>query len=405
MGRALEVATVVSGSVRREGARLRMAVELIDAATGYQRWSARFDRELRDVFALQDEVSRAVVAALAPQLLGELRPPPAALRAGGFEVYDLYLRGRHFLGQRDRGGFQKGIAHFEQALAQDPGYAPAWAGLADAYALLGYGGHLRPREAMPRALDAVRRALALDGTLAEAHASLGIVHLIYDWDWDGAARELRAAIALKPDYATAHQWYANYLLATGAADDAVEAIGRARALDPLSRAIDAGLGPMLVLAGRPDAAIAQLRRTLELDPDFAPAYGFLAWAYFLSGRRGDAVAAAERGLSLAGEHGANPVARAYAKALAGDAAAARALLAAVERAASSPASGYVPPIALARAYAILEDAPAALAWLERALEERDASSVYLAVDPTFAALRGGAAFARLLSRLGLPRPA
>jgi TolB-like protein/Tfp pilus assembly protein PilF len=396
--RALGVAAVVTGSVRRAGPRLRLTVELVDAATGDRRWSGRYARAVRDVLALQDEVSRAVVAALAPQLLGELRPSPAPARTGNFEAYDLYLRGRHFLGQRSRDGVRKAIAHFEQALAEDPGYALAWAGLADAYTLLGYGGHLRPREAMPRAADAVRRALALDGTLAEAHASLGIVHLVYDWDWDGAARALRTAIALKPDYATAHQWYADYLLATGARDEALQALGRARALDPLSPMVNAGLGPMLALAGRYEAGIAQMRRMLELEPDFGPAYLFLAWVHYLSGQRAEAVAVAQRGMALAGDY---PMGLAYVKAIAGEDTAARTLLASVERAA---ASAYVSPIALARVYAILGDGPAALAWIERAYEERDASIIYLAVDPTFAPLRGEPAFTRLLARLGLPRP-
>ena len=156
------------------------------------------------------------------------------------------------------------IAHFEQALAENPNYAAAWAGIADAYTLLGYTGLLRPREAIPRAADAVRRALALDGTLAEAHASLGTIHLAYDWDWDRAARDLRTAIALKPEYAPARQWYANYLLATGAVDEAMEEMMRARALDPLSAIVNAQVALLLLLAERYDAAIAQLRRTLEL---------------------------------------------------------------------------------------------------------------------------------------------
>ncbi len=397
VARALNVATVVSGSVRRAESRLRMTVELVDAATGYQRWSGRYERELRDVFALQDEVSRAVVAALAPQLLGELRPPPAPARTGNLEAYDLYLRGRHFLGQLSREGDEKAIAHFEHALAQDPGYALAWAGIADAYTLLGYGGHLRPHEAMPRAADAVQRALALDATLAEAHASLGMIHLVYDWDWEGAARELRTAIALKPNYATAHQWYANYLLATGAVADAVEEMGQARALDPLSQAINTAMGPMLVLARRYDEGIEQLRRTVDLDPGFANAYGFLSWAYHLAGRRAEAVVAMEQAMALVGQ---NPLGLAYLKALAGEQAGARRLMAWVEQAA---ASLYVQPVFVARVYALLGDAPAALAWLERAYTERDGWVIYMGIDPTFEPFRAEPSFLRLLARLRLPR--
>ncbi|AHG93244.1 transcriptional activator domain-containing protein (plasmid) [Gemmatirosa kalamazoonensis] len=396
--RALGVATIVTGRVRRAGPRLRVAVDVIDATSGSAVWTKRFERAHRDVFALQEEMRHAIVAALAPQLLGALPASAAPSRTENFAAYDLYLRGRHFLGRRVREEVRKAIAHFEQALAEDPGYAAAWAGIADAYTLLGYNGLLRPREAIPRAADAVRRALALDGTLAEAHASLGAIHLAYDWDWDGAARELRTAMALKPEYATARQWYAIYLLATGAVDEAIAEIGRARALDPLSAAINAGLAPMLLLAGRYEVAIAQLRRTLELEPDFAPAYGFLGWAYYLTGRRAEAAAAAERGAVLAG---ANPLSMAYVKALAGDEPVARALLAAVEQAA---ASTYVQPVAVARAYAIIGDEPATLAWLGRALDERDPWSIYLAVDPTFAPLRGEPAFVRLLARLALPGP-
>jgi tetratricopeptide (TPR) repeat protein len=394
----LNVATVVSGSIRCAGTAIRIAVELVDAATGYQICSARYDRELRDVFALQDEMSRALVAALAPQLLGELRAASATARTGSLEAYDLYLRGRYFLSQRSRDGIQKGIAHFERALGLDPTFALAWTGIADSYTLLSFYGHLRPREAFPRVMEALRRALALDAALAEVHASLGIANLLYDWDWGRAERELREAIALKPHDAAAHYWYAIYSLTTGALDEAIREIQRARDLDPLSLTINAGMGTTLVLAGRYDAGIEQLRRTLELNPNFTPAYGFLGWAYYLSGRRAEAAEAVEKGMRLAG---VNPLGTAYAKALSGERDAALGLLADIERAA---ATVYVQPIFIARTYAVLGEANAALAWLERGYDEREAWMVNLAIDPTFELLRSEPRFVRLLARLRLPQP-
>jgi serine/threonine-protein kinase len=250
IGDSLKVGAVVEGSVRRSGQRLRVSAELVSVTTGYQLWAESYDRELTEVFQLQDELARAIVSALQVKLIGPGEAPLVRQATRSPAAHDLYLQGRSFWNQRTAGALRTAVRYFERAIALDSSYAEAYAGLAQAYVLFpnydvsNYDVSL-PREAYPKAEAAALRALALDSTLAEAHAALAVGKRNYEWDWPGAEREFRRALALDPSDATAHSWYAGYLSATGRHAEALAEIDRALALDPLSRVISVVKGLVL----------------------------------------------------------------------------------------------------------------------------------------------------------------
>ena len=260
IGAQLNVQAVVEGSVRRAGRRLRLSAQLTNVADGYQLWSETFDRELEDVFAIQDELSRGIVRALQIRLLGAESAALVKPSTDDFEAYTLYLKGRHFWNRRTEAGLRLGLDYFEQALARDPGYAPAHAGVADSYAILGFYSSLPPTEAFPKARQAASRALELDPTLAEARPALAYVAMYHDWDWAGAEREFRLAIALNPGYSTTHQWYGNFLSILGRFDESVAEFSRAIALDPVpAPEFGAGVGVLLRAPVRPRCRAVQPR--------------------------------------------------------------------------------------------------------------------------------------------------
>src|SRR3989454_2217157 len=269
IGQALQVATVLGGSVRRAANRLRVTAQLTDARNGYTLWSETYDRQMGDVFAVEDEISHAIMRALRVQLVSGdslmlLRRPPRDV-----EAYELYLKGRYFFNKGGFGPTQQGLAYFQQALAHDSNYALAYAGLADAYQRLTYGTYLRPREGMAKARAAVLKALALEPTLAEAHASLGDQLCHYDWDWPAAERELRRAIELNPSLAYAHYLYSHCLVAHKRFDKALAEARRARELDPVNADVATSLASILYVARRYDEAIAVQRKSLDLDPGYS----------------------------------------------------------------------------------------------------------------------------------------
>src|SRR2546422_1318112 len=265
IGQALRVATVLGGSVRRAANRLRVTAQLTDARNGYTLWSETYDRQMGDVFAVEDEISHAIMRALQVHLVSGdslmlLRRPTRDV-----EAYELYLKGRYFYYKGGVGPTQQPFAYFQQALAHDSNYALAYAGLADAYQRLTYGTYLRPREGMAKARAAVLKALALEPTLAEAHASLGDQLCHYDWDWPAAERELRRAIELNPSLAYAHYLYSHCLVAHKRFDKALAEARRAHELDPVNADVATSLASILYVARRYDEAIAVQRKSLDLD--------------------------------------------------------------------------------------------------------------------------------------------
>jgi TolB-like protein/DNA-binding winged helix-turn-helix (wHTH) protein/Tfp pilus assembly protein PilF len=271
IARELGVQYVIEGSVRRDAGRVRITAQLIQTKDQTHLWAREYDRDLNNLLALQSEIAREIANEIEFSLSGR-RPidaaPPPSHGPTAYEAYDLYLRGRFFWNKRTLEGFRQAIDYFQQAIAKDPGYARAYAGLADSYALLGGYGVTPQTESMPKARAAALKALELDSSLAEAHTSVALITENFDFDWPRAEQEYRRAIELNPSYATAHQWYAEYLALLGRFDEALAESERARALDPLSLIIAADKGAILYYARRYDEAIAQFRGVREMEPDF-----------------------------------------------------------------------------------------------------------------------------------------
>jgi serine/threonine-protein kinase len=279
IGEQLDVGAVVEGSVRKAGDRLRITAQVVRVTDGFHLWSETYDRQLGDVFAIQDEVSLAVAAALKIHLdpTQASEPPTADVRA-----YELYATGRFFWSHRTKEGLLKAVDYFEQAVERDPGYAAAYAGLADSYLMLLNYGFASGDETAAKAMAAVARAIEIDDQLAEAHASLGTLHVLR-WNWTEAERELRRALELDPAYATGHHWYAVFLLNTGRFEQSIEEIQKALALDPLSPAILFDAGMVFMGARDYEAALHRVKRGTELNPNFLPGRYHLVYLYVLNG--------------------------------------------------------------------------------------------------------------------------
>jgi len=301
VGRRLKVQNVLEGSVRKAGDRLRITAQLVSVADGYHLWSEKYDREMEDIFAIQDEISLAIVDKLKLKLLRREKAKLVKRFTENEEAYNLYLKGRYFWNRRYEGGLQRGLECFQEAIAKDPDYALAYVGVADCYDLLGMYSWIRPREAYPKAKVAAKKALEIDDTLGEAHASLGWISMFFDWDWPAAEREFKQARALSPNYATAYEWYSLYLANSGHLDEVGPAISRALELDPLSLIINAVKALCYYYTRRFDDAIAQCLRTLEMDPNYAMAHLFLEWTYSVQGMWEQAIASGEKLVAISGE--------------------------------------------------------------------------------------------------------
>ena len=291
IARQLGVAHIVEGSVQKQGEQVRVTVQLIKAATDAHLWAETFDRKLTDIFAVESEIARSIADKLRAELSGSEVKALAARPTENSEAYQLYLKGRFFWNKRTAKDFHTALNYFQQAIDKDPGFALAYAGLADTYVLLSGFAAASPAESLPKAKAAALKALELDSTLGEAHTSLGQAVSAYDFDFERADREYRRGIELNPNYATGHQWYAESGLgALGRFDEAIAEMKRALELDPLSVIINADVGTVLCTAGRYDEAIEQLRKTLEMDPDFYYAHWNLGQALELKGRTEEAIA-------------------------------------------------------------------------------------------------------------------
>jgi TolB-like protein/Flp pilus assembly protein TadD len=395
IGQKLNVASVLEGSVRKSGTRVRITAQIINAADGYHLWSKTYDREAENIFAVEDEISLAIVQALTDRVL-----PGTQLvktQTTSLAAHDLYLRGRYFWNQRSDEGLVHARESFERAIAIDPGYALAYVGLADSLAVSLDFGSAAGTELLPTAKRAVQQALRLDGTLAEAHASLGMIES-HGYEWAAAEEQLRLAIALKPDYAVAHHWLALLLLSTGRTSDALAESRRALQLDPTSLIINNLLVMTLTASREYDPAIAQARLTLALEPNFKTARLWLARALLAKGDGAGAVAEMERvgPLSQMPDYVASILGNAYAAA--GQRDRALAVLAELQ---TRSATSYVAPATRAIVYAGLGDADEAFAWLDKAYAERDWILREVKAYPLFDGLRADPRFTALLARLQL----
>jgi DNA-binding winged helix-turn-helix (wHTH) protein/TolB-like protein/Tfp pilus assembly protein PilF len=400
-GRDLQVDSVLDGSIQTAGGRLRTTVRLLRVSDGSTLWTGTFDEPLTDIFTVQDAISQRLAEALALRLTEEQKSLLTRRETRDTEAYQLYLRGRFFWNKRTRDGFERGIAYFRQAAEKDPAYALAHAGLADSYIGTAYYHYASPEAAMPLARASALKALEIDDVLPEAHVSLAHVKTNYEWDWAQADRLFKRAIALAPDYATAHQWYgAHYLTPRGRLDEALVETRRAREIDPLSAVFNTFVGATLYFAGRYDEAVEECRRTVELHPDFGVAHWYLGRAYLQKGRFPDALAELRKAVALSGGSPLMKGTLGVGHALAGDRAAAEGALVELE---ALRAGSYASALDLAAIHAALGDRERAFQRLDEAAAERAFHLIYIEVWPELAPLRTDPRFAALVGRLGLER--
>ena len=399
IGEKLRVRTVLEGSVRRADTKLRVTAQLINAADGFHLWSHTYDREMKDVFAVQDEIARAIVSALKISLGTE---PGAALiepHTDNLEAYALYLKARYMWRRKSAGALQKCVEYFEQAIALDPCYSLAFAGLADTYITLGYWDYLPPQQVFRQARVAAEAAVRTDESLAEAYTSRGCVRLLYDWDWMGAEQAFRRALELKDRYSTAHFWYACYLWSMGRTAESVDQASRAQALAPLSPVVNANLGWALYFARRHDEGIAQCRKALELDTHALMTYTVLGQIYAAASRFDEAISALQSAVSFSGGASFTKAALGFAYGKAGKEHEARQILHELQERATA---AYVSPFCLSLVETGLGETDHALTSLERAYENHSHWLAYAKTWPMLDDLRSEPRFATLLGKVGLP---
>ena len=394
----LNVDAVVEGTVLRSGEQVRITAQLIQARADKHLWADSYEGNLRDTLALQKQVARSIAEQIQVKVTPQERAVLKNVKAIDPEAYEAYLKGRYFWNKRTADGLKKAVEYFNQAIAIDPRYAAAYSGLADTYALLGDWQYavMTPKEAMPRAKAAALKAVELDDSLGEAHASLAFCLDGFDWNFEAADREFRRAVELSPGYATGHHWYSWHLALLGRNSEAIDEMRRALDLDPLSLIINADLAELLLIAGFPDESIKQSRKTIEIDPDFALVHNQLGQAYIQKHMFGAAIVELQKAMQLSGGSPtcASNLARAYAAS--GKKNEAVELLNDLTKR-STP--GYPHASEIAMVYAALGDKDHAMTWLEKAFEDRSNPGVLL--RPGFDSLRSDSRFQDLVRRVGL----
>jgi TolB-like protein/DNA-binding winged helix-turn-helix (wHTH) protein/Tfp pilus assembly protein PilF len=399
VGEQLRVRTVLEGSVRGAGKNVRITAQLIDVADGYQLWADAYEREMKDVVAIQEVIARAIVDSLKVRLTGGNRLSLVKRGTENIEAYHLYLKGRHSLNKRTGEEMKKAVDLFEQAIAKDPNYAAAHAALADAYTLLVGHALLPPQDAVAKARTAAAKAVSIDETLSDAHAVLGHIKYVYEWDWSGSDREFRRSLELNPGNVTARFLYCSMcLLRLGRTEEAIAEAQRARDLDPLSATANWGLGSVLYRSRAYDRAIEQLRLALEMDPNYYPAQVELGFSLIQKKMLDEAVAVLEKASSLSGGAPRALGVLGHAYALSGRKEAALELLRKLM------AEPVLQPSAVAQIYLGLGERDRALTWLEKAVAgERTGLLPAVKVDPIYDSLRGDPRFTELIKRMGLDK--
>jgi adenylate cyclase len=396
IAKALNVDAVVEGSVMRVGDKVRITAQLIDAQADRHLWAKSYERDSRDVLALQDEVALAIARQINVELTPDEQARFASSRVVNPEAHEAYLKGRYFMSSYSEKGLKKAIGQFEQAIKADPNFAPAYTGLADAYGY-GFDSYFPATEVGPKARAAAEKALQLDNTLAEAHASLSFVQIWYDFDLAGGESTLRRAIALNPNYAEAHHLYGYLLAEQGRFDESLAESKRAAELDPLSAGIASDVSLPLMFQGKYEAAKKHSRKAMELDPGFYLGQEYLGWIDLQAGKFNEAIPELEKARAmdsaplLAGYLG-------YAYAAAGERAKAEATIAELSQMSSRR---FVSPFCTAIIYIGLGDKQRALEGLEKAYEVRSQWLLFLKVDRIFNPLRSDPRFIELLKKVGL----
>jgi eukaryotic-like serine/threonine-protein kinase len=408
IGQRLNVTTVLEGSVRRAGNRLRVAAQLINVADGYHLWSETYDRELADVFEVQDELSRSIVSTLRPKLTGTsstrstvtISGPLVVPATADLDAYTAYLKGRFFWHTRTLNGYRSGIEMFELARTRDPNFALPYTGIADCWAMLGfdYFGGVPPGEGMPRAKAAARRALELDDSLAEAYSPLGVVAMLWDWDWAESERCFRRSLDLNPDYVPALIWYSFLLGILGRHDESLAVVRHAAEVEPLAMIVHQSVARSLHYAGRYEEAVSHCRRVLEMDPSFVTAYETITRPLTVLGRLEEAEAYAREGVARSGRWSLLLAALGYVLGLQGKRTEAEAILAELD---AQSRDRYVPRYHYALVRYGLRDVEPAMAQLTAALAERSGVAVWLGVEPHVNWLAPEPRYQEVVRRLGL----
>jgi serine/threonine-protein kinase len=397
IGKQLGVGLVLDGSIRKEANSLRVTVNLINTADGLRLWGERYQRQVAEVFAIQDEITQAIVEALSLELRDGAGSKRSLYGTENTEAYTLYLKGHFHRSRYTPKDLQQAVEYFQQAISEDHNFARAYAGLARTYNTLGDWSYLAPKDAFPAAKEQAKKALELDNKLAEAHIALGEVSLEYDWNWAAAQRSFEHALELAPKNAEAHFTYGWYLMLMGKFDEGISRIKHALELEPLALNFQAVLGTYLVFSGRYDEAIIQLQKTLGMDPNFPAIHQYFAEAYLAKGLYHQAIGAFQTALSL-NETSLVLAESAQAYALSGQEAEAEKIL---ERLQILAGNRYVSPVHLAWILAGLGKTDQAFAWLDKAYEERAVDMIYLKVLPAFNPLRGDPRFIALLKKMRL----
>ncbi len=396
IGRELGVGNILEGSVRKAGDRVRINVQLVDPSDEEPKWSQQYDRQIKDIFAIQTDIAGRVADALRLQILGA---PAAGAHTSNPEAYLAHLRGRQSWNTRTEAGITKAIGFFQKALEEDATFARAYAGLADCYSTLALLEFVPPNEAYPKAKEAVGKALTLDPMLAEAHTSLGLIRFQYDWDWNGAEEEFREATRINPSYAPAHHFYADYLKAMGRFDEALVEIGRAQELDPLNLAINTGVGHVLYLSKQYDRAIDQYKKAVDLDPNFTLTHIWFGRPYLEKGMYDEAISELETAVRLSGEGTLALAMLGHGLAAAGRKEDTQRVL---DQLLERSKTRYVPSYWVAVVYNGMKDKEQTVKWLRRAFDERSSWLVWCNVEPRFDWLRGDPSFDSLMKGMKFP---
>jgi tetratricopeptide (TPR) repeat protein len=400
-GREQQVDAVLDGHIQRAGNRLRLTVQLIRVRDGARIWGETFNEKYTDVFSVEDAVAERVARSTKLELTGAEQRHLMQRPTENSDAYQAYMKGRYFWNKRTPDGLRKGLRYFQEAVAFDPSYTQAYAGIADSYALLGQLTVLPPDVSFPMAKKAAAKALEIDPELADAHATLGFVKLFYDFDGIAAENEFKRALQNNPDYALAHIWYSVDLAAMGRKNEALVEARRAAVADPLSLTINTDIGLAFYLAGSNDDAIDAIKKAIDIDPDFARAHFRLGNAYLQKGMSQQALAEYQNALQLSKGSGFDgnqyyecAIGEAYA--ISGNTREARNVL---DRLIRRSKSHYVPAYGIALIYARLGERDAMFDWLKRAYEEHSSSMAYLNVDPAFNAFHSDLRFVAVAKSL------